>query len=238
MRGAVLHVPPFADEQNLSRRMSSLQAKSFAAAGYAVLQVDLFGCGDSEGDFAAATWAGWLQDVVAAEGWLRTEAGYAPVWWGVRTGCLLAVQAAGLMERPAQFLFWQPVMSGAVHWRQFQRIGQAGEMMAGEPAPQGLPGAVEIAGYSVSSALRESLTAARLDLPATTLCAGCLETGSGEGPVTPALGAAVDAWRREGRRVDVVSVAGPPFWQVPEAPDCPALITATDEMLASLVQLA
>jgi len=32
---------------NKSRRMAALQARVFAAMGFGVLQIDLFGCGDS-----------------------------------------------------------------------------------------------------------------------------------------------------------------------------------------------
>jgi alpha-beta hydrolase superfamily lysophospholipase len=42
-RGAVVYVHPFAEEMNKSRRMAALQAKALAAAGYAVLQIDLHG---------------------------------------------------------------------------------------------------------------------------------------------------------------------------------------------------
>jgi pimeloyl-ACP methyl ester carboxylesterase len=45
-------VHPFAEEMNKSRRMAALQSRALAAQGYAVLQIDLFGCGDSGGDFA------------------------------------------------------------------------------------------------------------------------------------------------------------------------------------------
>ena len=50
-RGAILYVHPFAEEMNNSRRMAALQARAFSALGFAVLQIDLFGCGDSCGDF-------------------------------------------------------------------------------------------------------------------------------------------------------------------------------------------
>ena len=45
--GSILYVHPFAEEMNKSRRMAALQAHGLAQAGYAVLQVDLRGCGES-----------------------------------------------------------------------------------------------------------------------------------------------------------------------------------------------
>ena len=69
-RGAVVHVPAFAEEMNKSRRMASLQARALAAQGWHVLQLDLLGTGDSEGDFGDATWADWMDDVAEARRWL------------------------------------------------------------------------------------------------------------------------------------------------------------------------
>ncbi|MBK8384562.1 MAG: hypothetical protein IPL11_02315 [Candidatus Accumulibacter sp.] len=43
---------------NKSWRIVPLQARALATAGYAVLQIDLMGCGDSSGDFGDATWGG------------------------------------------------------------------------------------------------------------------------------------------------------------------------------------
>ena len=52
--GTVLFIPPFAEEMNRARRMVALQARDLAAAGWDVLQLDLFGTGDSQGDFGDA----------------------------------------------------------------------------------------------------------------------------------------------------------------------------------------
>src|SRR5882672_8203208 len=68
-RGAVLYVHPFAEEMNKSRRMAALQSRALSAAGFAVLQLDLFGCGDSSGEFGDATWDDWVADIVEAAGW-------------------------------------------------------------------------------------------------------------------------------------------------------------------------
>ena len=62
-RGAILYVHPFAEELNLSRRMAAQQARAFASLGFAVLQIDLFGCGDSCGDFSAGRWEQWQRDL-------------------------------------------------------------------------------------------------------------------------------------------------------------------------------
>ena len=53
--------------------MVSLQAKQFCHKGYAVLIVDLFGTGDSEGDFGDANWEIWQNDMCVALRWLQDK---------------------------------------------------------------------------------------------------------------------------------------------------------------------
>ena len=111
-RAALIFLHPFGEEMNKSRRMVALQARALAAAGCAVLQIDLHGCGDSSGDFGDASWDSWLADVSLAHAWLRTRSA-APLWlWGLRSGCLLAGDAASRLGEPVDFLFWQPVLYG------------------------------------------------------------------------------------------------------------------------------
>src|SRR5947208_15350687 len=82
--GAFVYVHPFAEEMNKSRRMAALQSRALAAAGHAVLQIDLHGCGDSSGGFGDASWAAWIDDVVGACAWI-IEKTRAPLWlWGLR----------------------------------------------------------------------------------------------------------------------------------------------------------
>lgn len=45
-RGSIVYIHPFAEEMNKSRRMAALQARALTLAGFAVLQLDLIGCGD------------------------------------------------------------------------------------------------------------------------------------------------------------------------------------------------
>ena len=130
---AFLYIHPFAEEMNKSRRMAALQSRAFAAMGLGVLQVDLYGCGDSEGDFGDATWEIWKDDIARAEQWLIRE-GYASVhFWGVRLGVLLALDyakgAAGKNE-PVKFLLWQPVINGRSFLTQFLRLKLANRIMS------------------------------------------------------------------------------------------------------------
>lgn len=106
-RGAIVYIHPFAEEMNFSRHMAALQARALAAQGYAVLQIDLLGCGDSAGDFSEASWSAWLADIIAAARWMQsrhTTGGVVPlIFWGLRAGCLLAAEAASALEEPVDF---------------------------------------------------------------------------------------------------------------------------------------
>src|SRR5436190_24333737 len=70
VRGGILYVHPFAEEMNKSRRMAAQQIRAFTQCGYAVLQIDLYGCGDSSGDFGDARWDIWKSDLALAVTWL------------------------------------------------------------------------------------------------------------------------------------------------------------------------
>ena len=50
-RAHILFLPPFGEEMNRSRRHVAEAASAFAAAGWLVAVPDLFGTGDSAGEF-------------------------------------------------------------------------------------------------------------------------------------------------------------------------------------------
>ena len=131
---------------------------------------DLHGCGDSSGDFGDASWAGWVDDVKRACDWLQQRFDL-PLWlWGLRTGCLVAVEVANQIGSPARLLLWQPVVSGKQFLQQFLRLKIAGELLSGEGKgvmdrlrQQLAHGeSVEVAGYTLSAALANGLENAEL----------------------------------------------------------------------------
>src|SRR6476620_8431972 len=93
-RGAFIYVHPFGEEMNKSRRMAAMQARAFAAMGFGVLQIDLFGCGDSSGEFREARWNIWKQDLAVARSWLGNRVAAPVSLWGLRLGALLALDFA------------------------------------------------------------------------------------------------------------------------------------------------
>jgi len=245
----VVHVQAFAEEMNKSRRMVALQARALAADGAAVLLPDLLGCGDSDGELADATWAGWVDDVLAACNWAQREllahgspSGTFDCWlWGHRLGALLAAAAACRLGSAWNLLLWQPVVQGRQAVQQFLRLDGAAALLskggdAGRPTAKSLLAAgqpARIAGYDVAPALIDAIGAAQLEpspLPARLIW---LEVGvdaaAGE---SPAVANALATWRAAGWQVRHERVVGAPFWQTVEIEEVPALIDATRRVLA------
>lgn len=235
-RAAVLYVHPWAEEMNKARRMVALQARALARAGYAVLQVDLHGCGDSSGDLRDASWDGWIEDVVRAARWLRGRHRVPLVLWGLRTGALIAARSLQALDEGHSLLLWQPVTSGKVALQQFLRLraaadlGQAdgkgtlqrmrAELEAGQT--------VEIAGYGLTAALALALEREQLRLPDRKVAVAWLEVSTrADATLLPASRTLVDNWRLQGHAIAEQVVCGPAFWQTQEIEDAPALIPAT-----------
>ncbi|MDN3920481.1 hydrolase 2, exosortase A system-associated [Roseateles violae] len=250
-RGRVVYVHPFAEEMNKSRRMAALQSRALAAAGFSVLQIDLLGCGDSSGDFGDASWAAWVADVRLASRWLRErDAAHAaaPPWlWGLRAGCLLAVEATDGLDEPVNFCFWQPATSGKQLLQQFLRMRVAAEMMSGagkglmEDLRQQLATgtALEIAGYRLAPRLAEGLERAQL-LPPPASPDGRLVwlelSTQAEPRFSPVAEQAQARWRDAGWQLDARLIKGPAFWQTTEIEEAPALLSATTSALQTRVE--
>ncbi len=249
VKGLVVYAHPWAEEMNKSRRMAALQSRALAVAGFTVLQLDLHGCGDSAGDFSDASWAGWIDDLVHACGWLRSHhvaagaeaagAPLPPLWlWGLRAGCLLACDAARRVDGGCHLLFWQPVVAGKIQLQQFLRLRLASEMASGQH--KGLVErlrselvagrSIDVAGYTLGPALSRGLDAARLAPPAAAATGRVEWLEISSQPVVellPASAVTAAQWSTAGWRVGTRAVAGPAFWQTSEIEEAPSLIDAT-----------
>lgn len=238
VRGTVVFVPAFAEEMNKSRRMVARMARLLAADGWRVVQRDLFGCGDSAGDFGDATWAHWLHDL---DDELAPLDEGQPAWlWCQRAGALL-VSAALARHASLNLLLWQPVVSGSQHLQQFLRL-HAGARIVGNAAAGGAPSplqtlrggtSVEVGGYQLHPGLAAGMDKATFDPPASwSGRAVWLEVSGDDVPELSPQGArAVDALRARGVGVVAEAVGGPPFWQTQEIEECQALL---DLSLAAL----
>lgn len=247
-RGAIIYVPPFGDEMNMSRRMAAQQARAFAAAGFAVLQIDLFGCGDSSGDLRDARWEIWKRDLMHAIMWARNHASSRIILWGLRLGATLAIDLARSNPYPIECcIAWHPIISGEQYVTQLLRMRQAGDM-ATQDAPQGGTvqalrtalsdgKSVEVGGYELSSALVadvDHVDLSRLDeLPCPV---HWLEMVRNENTSIPlARMNTVHAWLDKGIDVRLHAVAGPNFWGTREVSECQTLISTSTPLLEQAI---
>lgn len=242
---AVLVCPPFAEEMNKARRMVALQARRFAADGFGVLLVDLYGTGDSAGDFADARWAIWRDDLLRAARWLF-EQGYARITlWGLRVGAILAADVARELGAGVErLLFWQPVARGEQMMTQFLRLRLAADLITDgekittqqlrEALYRGEP--VEVAGYTVAPELARAIDATDLQslVTAGSPPVDWIEITPTARALTPVARNIVDAWRAAAVAVRAEALVGESFWNTPEIALVPELITRTSAWMEGL----
>lgn len=242
-RGGVLVAPAFSEEMNRCRSMVTLQARALSSIGHGVLILDPFGTGDSAGDFGAATWAQWLDDLRCGAAWLEAHGRACETVWGLRLGAIMAFQLAAELPQVRRVLLWQPVVVGKAYWTQFLRIRIAAEMgladgvkTTEELRQRSVRGeTVEVSGYAVGAALARELDALSLD--AIRLRSGTrvdwFEVLADADSFAPKANLkAVEALIAQGIAVNLVKVTGPAFWQVHERAEAPLLIEANMQVAA------
>lgn len=166
VRSCVLVVPPFAEEMNKCRRMVTEVALALADRGVATVLPDLYGTGDSGGDFADASWDVWQGDIARSARWCAERGWPVQGILAIRLGCALAAaaMASGRLPPVARSTLWQPMFDGRRFLAQFLRLRIAASLMADQK--ESLAGlrarlqageVLEIAGYSLSSRLAADL---------------------------------------------------------------------------------
>jgi exosortase A-associated hydrolase 2 len=237
-RGGVLYVHPFADEMNHTRRAAALLARALAGRGWGVLQVDLFGCGDSDGDFRDARWETWVDDLTTAFGWLQERVGDRVGLVGVRLGGLLALDFASRARRNTdRVLLWHPVVNGQEMMTDFLRLkilsdamgGRGGEsattrelrkrVYSGEP--------IEVLGYEIMPNLGQAIAAIHIAPLGLTVATQIrwVEVVSTVGDPGRALAqSTVRAWQAARGEATLHLVNGRPFWSSPRIHDSPDMI--------------
>lgn len=247
VKGTVLFAPPFAEELNKSRRMVALAARAFAAEGWAVLQIDLLGCGDSAGDFGQSSWRAWIDDLWFGWRFLRERYGHdlPGLVWSLRCGSLLVSDWLAESGLSPHWLMWQPVTNGKQHLTQFLRLSVANEMLADGDARTAMKRirsrleqaeSVEIAGYDVSPGLASAMDAASLRVPTAYVGRVAVMEMSSAEPVTisPATTTAAAKWAESGVYVESHAVRGPAFWQTQEIDVAPALLESSVRFVRDL----
>jgi exosortase A-associated hydrolase 2 len=240
-RGAFIYVHPFGDEMNKSRRMAAMQARAFAAMGFGVLQIDLFGCGDSSGEFRDARWSIWKSDLSIAKKWIENRISSPASLWGLRLGALLVLDyAKSSGSFFARIILWHPVTNGELFLNQFLRLETAKEIFTGTGTEKTLQKnkmrdclangqTLAIAGYELASELAAAIDNLKADeLIVTNSTIHWFENVSASNrSMTPAGTNVINKWRQSGVDPHVHLVSCLPFWATQEISECPELVSAT-----------
>ena len=239
-RRDVILVPPFAEEMNKSRHMLNRQAQALADMGIGVLMPDLYGTGDSEGDFAEARWSIWKHDIAAACAWLVEQGSRQISLLGLRLGALLALDFARSTQTPLErIILWQPVLNGTGMMTQFLRQRLAASMLAGAEEKDSTENlrrilhsgqSIEVGGYDLAPELQQVIDTLRIDalVESDSPPIHWLELVSQEGrTLTPASQKIVQGWHAQGIGVNVIPVPGPAFWSSAEIVLAPSLLQET-----------
>ena len=243
---SVLIVPPFAEEMNKSRRMLAHQGRRLAEAGFTVLLPDLYGTGDSEGDFGDTSWDCWLDDLSQAWAWLENKEAENISILALRSGSLLVSDFIARCNSGVHSLvLWQPVVSGAVFLTRFLRLVLAADMT--KPGKDKVTvsqlmqrladgSSIEVAGYMLSPELANGLENSRLEIGSEQVAHGLFwyELVSDESRSISAVNQKViDSLSASGAQISVTKVVGPPFWLATEIVEIPQLLDLTVTALAS-----
>lgn len=241
-RRDIIFLPPFAEEMNKSRRMLALQARQLAEMGFGVLVLDLYGTGESQGDFAEARWSIWKNDVVVARAWLQHRGPTLISVLGPRLGALLAmdlVQQDNFFER---LVLWQPVINGESMINQFLRLRLAADMMSGAEERESTLSlrqilasgrSIEVGGYELAPELVTAIDELRIERAPSKDSPPIfwLELTSEEGrSLAPSSQKVIERWREKGVQVHAQQVTGAAFWSSAEIAEAPELLQATTKI--------
>lgn len=246
--GAFLYIHPFGEELNKTRRMAALQARAFSHLGFGVLQVDLFGCGDSDGELSEARWDIWRQDIFFGIEWLKNHtASVSMNLWGLRLGALLALDCARYLNNNTKIqniLLWQPILNGYSFLTQFLRLQLANKLFSvDEQNTQNVRDlrnslaagkTLEVAGYELAPELTASID--HLKMGEMIVMSGNVHwfdiVADPAQSNNPAKSKTMDKWKKESDNLYIYSIAGLSFWATQEITDCPQLIAATTKLFA------
>jgi exosortase A-associated hydrolase 2 len=236
-----LYVHPFANEMFASRNVIAALCRKLAGCGFGVLTVDLYGCGDSGGDFGEARWEVWREDLSIAVRWLRERGREQLSLWGLRLGALLAMDfAAQSRDSYRKLILWQPILSGEAMLNQFLRMN-ADETYCGNPVTQLteqrkslLPRQrIEVAGYELASELVRSMDRVRL-APLGKLVRAPIhwtEMGNkGYGPMQSDSLQVFRQWQEQGVTVSTYKMSSTPFWLSAHSIDAACLVPHLQRM--------
>jgi len=241
-RGSLLILPPFGEEMNRTRRFLAVLAERLCDHGIASLTLDVHGTGDSAGEFADATWEGWIGDAGAAFRHLCESDGHAPWVSGVRSGALLGAEAVAAGLPASGLLAIQPVLEGERFLRHLLRTRTMARMLRGERESVDTlrdrlrcGESVEVAGYELSPELATALSERALaKLPAPPGGVLWYELAQTSESSRRTLLEPPASWESSLRRRRVLEA--PPFWMIEEPVVPDGLIAAICEDLTNCLE--
>lgn len=224
VKGCFLYIQPLAEEMNRCRQMVAIQAREFSKLGYGCLLLDLYGTGDSEGEYQDGNWDIYLADLNAGLRWITAE-GYDHVrLWALRHGAFLALDLVRAVPALRKLLLWQPVLNGKTAVTQILRIALAGSLSERDKISMTelrnriqKDTAVELSGYETSAFLLSVLETkhisnyyglADLEIQWFDILASKEQNRSKESIQVE------QNWREAGAQIHYEPVIGPAFWQV------------------------
>jgi exosortase A-associated hydrolase 2 len=244
-RFGVLVAPPFAEEMNKCRRMVTELASRLTERGLAVVVPDLFGTGDSAGDFSDASWEGWQGDLESVVRWCGERQIDLTGLLAIRSGAALAIStlASGKISPFERTVLWQPVFDGAQAATRFLRLRVAaslGEQDRKETVRDirrrlACGEVVDVAGYRLTGRLVEDLegVANPDQLPVGFGRTLWIDVVRDESQSVPSgLTGLIESTRKMGRIVECRAVAGEPYWSSTEIVVNGPVVDASAEFFA------
>lgn len=248
IRGQVLCVPPFNEEMNRCRSMITMQAQAFAKLGYGTLVFDLYGTGDSDGEYSDARWFIWLENINIGKAWLDQKPGGCRAIWGIRLGAILACESHVLYHTASiSLILWQPVIDGKMHLTQFFRVRIAAQMDRADlpketttsmRAQLSSGGSIEVAGYEIHPELAAAIDKAhlsKLPLIADTAVLWLENSAIDKIEISPASQILLSQWRENHIDTNVQVFIGSAFWQMHERVLASDIIEKTSEWLNEII---
>lgn len=243
----IIIVPPFAEEMNKTRKMCCDFARSMtqsADSSTAVYLIDLFGCGDSEGDLVDATWTLWQKNITDLVDNLSQRFPQLPfTLLGLRLGAALALDCYvnQLKHHKLSLIFWQPTLNGEQFITQFLRVKTIAAKLKGVTLTLAelrqqliIEGQIEVSGYLLSRALFDDIKRIefhKLQALPQSVSVAWFEVNAQEGASLAMVSNKLLAQWKESASVYSECCYGELFWQSIEITSAPQLISKTQSYL-------
>lgn len=246
VKSVLLISQPFAEEANKSRHMFALVANRLANSGVAVVLLDHYGTGDSEGSLEDADIRLWAADFRQFRNFLSTKHQAQVSILAVRFGALLLFADDAILPSTNRLWLWNPVLNGKQLINQLFRTRLASEMFSAGKSKLSTAdlrgelknnGEIEIAGYKLSAAWVDSVEKVDPGALIRELCCPQITINWVEisPKASPGLSVAVtryiDEWALSGLNASARTVEGTPFWATQEITTAPL---ALDQLLCKV----